>query len=156
MPRRARATKRRITPDCRYQNENISRFINKVMSRGKKSVAEGIVYEAMDIVEKELKKNPVDVFEQALKNVTPVIEVKPRRVGGATYQVPVDIRPDRRVALAMRWLLQAARARKGKPMANKLAEELIDAFRGQGAAIKKREDTHKMAEANKAFVHYRW
>jgi small subunit ribosomal protein S7 len=126
------------------------------MSRGKKSVAEGIVYDALAIVEKELKKNPADVFDQALKNVTPVLEVKPRRVGGATYQVPVDIRPDRRLALGMRWLLQAARARKGKPMANKLAEELMDAFRGQGAAIKKREDTHKMAEANKAFVHYRW
>jgi small subunit ribosomal protein S7 len=126
------------------------------MSRGKKSVAEGIVYDALAIVEKELKKNPADVFEQALKNVTPVIEVKPRRVGGATYQVPVDIRPDRRLALGMRWLLQAARSRKGKPMANKLADELMDAFRGQGSAIKKREDTHKMAEANKAFVHYRW
>jgi small subunit ribosomal protein S7 len=156
MPRRARATKRKRQSDSRYQNENISRFINKVMNRGKKSVAEGIVYDAMTIVEKELKKNPADVFEQALKNVTPVIEVKPRRVGGATYQVPVDIRPDRRLALGMRWLLQAARARKGKPMANKLADEMMDAFRGQGAAIKKREDTHKMAEANKAFVHYRW
>ena len=156
MPRRARGTKKKRQPDSRYQNENISRFINKVMNRGKKSVAEGIVYDAMAIVEKELKKNPADVFEQALKNVTPVIEVKPRRVGGATYQVPVDIRPDRRLALGMRWLLQSARARKGKPMANKLADELMDAFRGQGAAIKKREDTHKMAEANKAFVHYRW
>ncbi|MBM3157172.1 MAG: 30S ribosomal protein S7 [Chloroflexi bacterium] len=156
MPRRARAIKRKRQPDARYQNETISRFISKVMNRGKKSVAEGIVYDALAIVEKELKKNPADVFEQALKNVTPVIEVKPRRVGGATYQVPVDIRPDRRLALGMRWLLQAARARKGKPMANKLADELMDAFRGQGAAIKKREDTHKMAEANKAFVHYRW
>jgi len=156
MPRRARAIKRKRQSDAKYQNENISRFINKVMSRGKKSVAEGIVYDAMAIVEKELKKNPADVFEQALKNVTPVLEVKPRRVGGATYQVPVEIRPDRRLALGMRWLLQSARARKGKPMANKLAEELMDAFRGQGAAIKKREDTHKMAEANKAFVHYRW
>jgi len=156
MPRRARAIKRKRLPDAKYQNETIARFISKVMSRGKKSVAEGIVYDALAIVEKELKKNPADVFEQALKNVTPVLEVKPRRVGGATYQVPVDIRPDRRLALGMRWLLQAARARKGKPMANKLAEELMDAFRGQGAAIKKREDTHKMAEANKAFVHYRW
>jgi len=156
MPRRARAIKRKRLPDARYHNDSIARFISKVMNRGKKSVAEGIVYDALAIVEKELKKNPADVFEQALKNVTPVIEVKPRRVGGATYQVPVDIRPDRRLALGMRWLLQAARARKGKPMANKLADELMDAFRGQGAAIKKREDTHKMAEANKAFVHYRW
>ena len=156
MPRRARTIKRKRQPDARYHNDAIARFIIKVMSRGKKSVAEGIVYDALAIVEKELKKNPADVFEQALKNVTPVIEVKPRRVGGATYQVPVDIRPDRRLALGMRWLLQAARSRKGKPMANKLADELMDAFRGQGSAIKKREDTHKMAEANKAFVHYRW
>ena len=156
MPRRARTIKRKRLPDARYHNAAIARFINKVMNRGKKSVAEGIVYDALAIVEKELKKNPADVFDQALKNVTPVLEVKPRRVGGATYQVPVDIRPDRRLALGMRWLLQAARSRKGKPMANKLADELMDAFRGQGAAIKKREDTHKMAEANKAFVHYRW
>src|SRR4030042_1610143 len=156
MPRRARTIKRKRLPDARYHNDAIARFINKVMSRGKKSVAEGIVYDALAIVEKELKKNPADVFDQALKNVTPVLEVKPRRVGGATYQVPVDIRPDRRLALGMRWVPQAERSRKGKPMANKLADELMDAFRGQGAAIKKREDTHKMAEANKAFVHYRW
>lgn len=156
MPRRARAIKRKIKPDSKYQSVNLARFINKVMTRGKKSVAEGIVYEALEIIEKESKKNPLDVFEQALKNATPVIEVKPRRVGGATYQVPVDIRPERRLSLAMRWLISSARARKGKPMAVKLAEELIDASKGQGATIKKREDTHKMAEANKAFVHYRW
>jgi small subunit ribosomal protein S7 len=156
MPRRARATKRKISSDGKYQSVNLARFINKIMGRGKKSTAEGIVYGAMSIIEKELKKNPVDVFEQALKNVTPVIEVKPRRVGGATYQVPVDIKGERRMALGMRWLVISARARKGKPMANRLAEELIDASRNQGAAIKKREDTHRMAEANKAFVHYRW
>jgi small subunit ribosomal protein S7 len=143
MPRRSRATKRKISPDGKYQSLNLARFINKIMGRGKKSTAEGIVYDAMSIIEKELKKNPVDVFEQ-------------RRVGGATYQVPVDIKGDRRLALGMRWLVISARARKGKPMANRLAEELIDASRNQGAAIKKREDTHRMAEANKAFVHYRW
>ena len=126
------------------------------MSRGKKSTAENIIYGAMEIIEKETKKNPLDIFDLALKNATPVIEVKPRRVGGATYQVPVDIRGDRRLSLGMRWLINSARARKGKPMASKLAEELIDASKGQGATIKKREDTHRMAEANKAFVHYRW
>jgi small subunit ribosomal protein S7 len=156
MPRRARATKRRTLPDGKFQSANLSRFINKLMTRGKKSTAEGIVYGAMEIIEKETKKNPLDVFEQALKNATPVIEVKPRRVGGATYQVPMDIRGERRLSLAMRWLISSTRARKGKPMAARLAEELIDASKGQGATIKKREDTHRMAEANKAFVHYRW
>ncbi len=156
MPRRARAIKRKRIPDAKYHSTDLARFINKVMLDGKKSKAETIVYDALGIVERELKKNPLDVFEQALRNVTPALEVKPRRVGGATYQVPVDIRPDRRVALAMRWLLTAARARRGKPMSERLAAELMDAFRGQGATIKKREDTHRMAEANKAFVHYRW
>jgi small subunit ribosomal protein S7 len=156
MPRRARAIKKTRTPDAKYQSTDLTRFIHKVMRDGKKSKAEHVVYEALDIVEKELKKNPLDVFEQALKNATPVVEVKPRRVGGATYQVPIDIRSDRRVTLAMRWLLAAARARKGRPMSERLAAELIDASRGQGATIKKREDTHRMAEANKAFVHYRW
>ena len=156
MPRRARATKRTQTPDAKYHSTDLAGFINKVMRNGKKSTAERIVYGALDIVEREVKKNPLDVFEQALKNATPVLEVKPRRVGGATYQVPIDIRADRRLALAMRWLLASARARKGKPMSERLAAELIDAFRGQGATIKKREDTHRMAEANKAFVHYRW
>ena len=156
MPRRARATTKKIAPDAKYHSTDLARFINKVMMNGKKSTAESLVYDALDVVEEELKKNPLDVFEQAMKNVTPVVEVKPRRVGGATYQVPVDIGSDRRVALAMRWLLASARARKGKPMSERLAAELIDAFRGQGTTIKKREDTHRMAEANKAFVHYRW
>ena len=156
MPRRARAIKKKTSPDGKYQNVNLARFISKLMNRGKKSTAEGIVYGAIAIIEKETKKNPVDIFELALKNATPVIEVKPRRVGGATYQVPVDIRGERRLSLAMRWLLTSARARKGKPMASRLAEELIEASKGQGTTIKKREDTHKMAEANKAFVHYRW
>ena len=156
MPRRTKALKRTIAPDAKYHSAELARFIHKVMLHGKKSTAERIVYGALDIIEKELKKNPRDVFEQALKNATPVVEVKPRRVGGATYQVPIDIRADRRLTLAMRWLLASARARKGKPMAERLAAELMDAFRGQGPTIKKREDTHRMAEANKAFVHYRW
>jgi small subunit ribosomal protein S7 len=156
MPRRTKALKRTITPDAKYHSAELARFIHKVMLNGKKSTAERIVYGALDIIEKELKKNPRDVFEQALKNATPVVEVKPRRVGGATYQVPIDIRSDRRLTLAMRWLLASARARKGKPMSERLAAELMDAFRGQGPTIKKREDTHRMAEANKAFVHYRW
>jgi small subunit ribosomal protein S7 len=131
-------------------------FINKVMRGGKKSVAERLTYQALDILEAQMHRSPLDAFEQALRNVTPVVEVKPRRVGGATYQVPVDIRPERRNALAVRWLINAARARKGKTMAEKLAAELMDAASGQGATVKKKEDTHRMAEANRAFVHYRW
>jgi len=156
MPRRARADKRVITPDAKYNSEDLARFINKILQDGKKSKAERIVYDALDIIEKETKKNPLDVFEQAIRNATPVIEVKPRRVGGATYQVPIDIRADRRLALAMRWLRDSAKSRKGRPMSERLAAELIEASKGQGATIKKREDTHRMAEANKAFVHYRW
>ena len=156
MPRRARPTKKRTIPDSRYQSADLAKFIHKVMLDGKKSKAERIVYDALDIAERELKKNPLDIFEQAVRNATPVLEVKPRRVGGATYQVPIDIRPDRRQTLAMRWLLASARARRGKPMSERLAGEFIDAYRGQGATIKKREDPHRMAEANKAFVHYRW
>jgi small subunit ribosomal protein S7 len=131
-------------------------FINKVMQRGKKSVAERIVYGAFDQIEKQTRRNPLEVFEQAVRNATPTIEVKPRRVGGATYQVPVDIRAERRLALAMRWLIRSARARSGRSMSERLAAELIDAANGQGATIKRKEDTHRMAEANRAFVHYRW
>ncbi len=156
MSRRDRAVQRHIAPDAKYQSVNLTRFINKVMLDGKKSVAERILYDAFDIVEKETKKNPLDIFDQALKNATPAIEVKPRRVGGATYQVPVDIRANRRLALGMRWLIASAKARKGRPMAERLAAEFLDASKGQGATIKKRDDTHKMAEANKAFAHYRW
>ncbi len=156
MPRRSRAIKKRVTPDAKFQSVDLTKFIHKVMRDGKKSKAERIVYDALDIAERELKKNPLDIFEQVVRNATPMLEVKPRRVGGATYQVPIDIRPERRGTLAMRWLIASARGRKGKPMAEKLATEFIDAFRGQGATIKKREDTHRMAEANKAFVHYRW
>lgn len=156
MPRRARVIKREIRPDAKYQSEDLSRFMNKVMQQGKKSIAERIVYKAMDLIGEQTHRSPLDTFEQALRNVTPVVEVKPRRVGGATYQVPVDIRPERRSALAIRWLINSARARRGKSMAEKLAAELMDAAAGQGVTVKKKEDTHRMAEANRAFVHYRW
>lgn len=156
MPRRARVTKRVAAPDPRYQSRLVAKFINNMMMRGKKSTAQGIVYDAFERIEKQLKRPPLEVFEQAIRNVTPTLEVKPRRVGGATYQVPVEIRGDRRSALAFRWLIKTARSRAGKSMAEKLASELIDASHGTGATIKKREDTHKMAEANKAFAHYRW
>jgi small subunit ribosomal protein S7 len=131
-------------------------FINKVMLRGKKSLARRIVYQALGLIKAKRKGNPLEVLEQAIQNVTPLLEVKPRRVGGATYQVPVEVRPARGLALAMRWLINSSRARQGHSMAEKLAAELMDAAQGQGATIKKREDTHKMAEANRAFVHYRW
>lgn len=143
-------------PDPKYNNRTLAKFINRVMMRGKKSVAERIVYGAFGIIEAREKRNPLEVFEQAMRNATPMLEVKPRRVGGATYQVPVEIRGDRRTALAMRWLINASRARAGKSMAEKLAAEIIDAAHGQGTTIKRREDTHRMAEANKAFSHYRW
>jgi small subunit ribosomal protein S7 len=145
-----------VAPDAKYNSKTVAMFINKIMQRGKKSLAERIMYEALNRIEQQTHRNPLDTFEQAVRNAMPSIEVKPRRVGGATYQVPVDIRPERRVALAMRWLLRSARARSGKSMAEKLAAELMDAAAGQGATIKRREDTHRMAEANRAFVHYRW
>ena len=154
--RRRRAERRRVNPDWKYHREDLSRFIHKVMKNGKKSVAERIVYRALEIAEKELGRPAVEVWEQAVKNATPAVQVKPRRVGGATYQVPVEIRPEIRTALAMRWLVGAARARKSRPMAQRLAAEFVDATRGQGAAVKRREDLYRMAEANRAFVHYRW
>ncbi|HUS83213.1 MAG TPA: 30S ribosomal protein S7 [Dehalococcoidia bacterium] len=156
MPRRARVVKRVIAPDAKYQSGDLAKFINRIMYSGKKSTAERVVYKTMDLLEAQSHRNPLDTFEQALRNATPVVEVKPRRVGGATYQVPVDIRTERRAALAMRWLIASARSRKGHSMAEKLAAELADAASGQGATVKKREDTHRMAEANRAFVHYRW
>ena len=156
MPRRARAIKRTISPDAKYHNVTLARLINKVMLWGKKSKAEEIVYGALQIIEQQEAKAPVDVVELAVRNVTPQLEAKPRRVGGATYQVPVEVRPDRGLSLAMRWLVKSARARSGKSMAEKLAAELSDAAKGQGVTVKKREDTHKMAEANRAFAHYRW
>jgi small subunit ribosomal protein S7 len=156
MPRRAKVVKRAIAPDAKFQSEDLAKFINRIMYSGKKSTAERIMYRTMDLLEAQTHRSPLDTFEQALRNATPVVEVKPRRVGGATYQVPVDIRAERRAALAMRWLIASARSRKGHSMAEKLAAELSDAASGQGATVKKREDTHRMAEANRAFVHYRW
>ena len=139
-----------------YHNKLVTQFINKIMYSGKRGVAEHIFYTALDRMQDKAGKDPLDLFQQALKNVMPVLEVKPRRVGGATYQVPVEVRPERRTALAMRWLVTSARARAEKTMEEKLAGELLDAAQGLGASIKKKEDTHKMAEANKAFAHYRW
>jgi len=156
MPRRARVVRREIPPDPKYGSRTLAKFINKVMMNGKKSLAERIVYTALDAVERQTRQNPIDAFDQAMRNVTPVLEVKPRRVGGATYQVPVEIRGDRRVSLAMRWLIASARNRPGRSMAEKLAAEMLDASRGQGATVKRKDDTHRMAEANKAFAHYRW
>lgn len=156
MPRRSRPAKREVLPDARYQNRTVAMFINKIMERGKKSTAERIMYDALERLGQQTNRNPVDTFEQAVRNATPTMEVKPRRVGGATYQVPVEIRADRRMALAIRWLLRSARARGGRSMAERLSAELLDAASNQGATIKRREDTHRMAEANRAFVHYRW
>lgn len=156
MSRRARAFKREITPDVRYNSLFVQMFINRMMRGGKKSTAQRVMYDSLALVEERTKRPGLEVFEQALKNATPQIEVKPRRVGGATYQVPVEVPPDRRNTLAMRWLLSAARSRGGKSMVEKLAGELMDAASGNGAAIKKREETHKMAEANRAFAHFRW
>ena len=156
MSRRNRAVKREIIPDSKYNSPVITEFVNRMMHGGKRSVAQRVVYDTLDLIEQRAKRPGMEVFDQALKNVMPTIEVKPRRVGGATIQVPVEIAADRRMALTHRWILAAARARGGKSMAEKLAGELMDAAQGQGSAIKKREDTHKMAEANRAFAHYRW
>jgi small subunit ribosomal protein S7 len=156
MPRRRVAAKREILPDPKFNNEMLAKFINHVMKSGKKSVAEGIVYGALDRIRERGRQDPVEVFERALEGVAPYVEVKSRRVGGATYQVPVEVRPSRRQALAMRWLVDSARARGEKSMAARLAGEIADAAEGRGAAVKKREDTHRMAEANRAFSHYRF
>jgi small subunit ribosomal protein S7 len=156
MSRRHRAEKREITPDPKYKNEVVTKFMNSVMIQGKKSVAEAIVYGAFGIIEQKTKQDPLSVFRSALDNVMPQIEVRSRRVGGATYQVPVEVRMDRRQALAIRWLLGAARDRNEKTMTEKLSGELLDASNNRGNAVKKREDTHRMAEANRAFSHYRW
>jgi len=156
MPRRARVNKREMMPDAKYHSVTVSRLISKVMLDGKKSTAERVVYGALQLLEREESKPPVTVLEQALKNIIPVLEVKPRRVGGATYQVPIEVRPDRGLALAIRWLMKSSRTRNGRSLAERMAAELSDAAKGQGASVKKREDTHKMAEANRAFAHYRW
>jgi len=156
MPRRREVPKREIMPDAKYKSRVLAKFINKLMYDGKKSLAERILYQALDIIRERTKEDPLRVFEKALDNVRPSIEVKSRRVGGSTYQVPVEIRPERRQALAMRWLITFARNRGEKTMAERLAGELMDAAAGRGASVKKKEDTHRMAEANKAFAHYRW
>jgi small subunit ribosomal protein S7 len=154
--RRNRAEKRDVIPDPRFNSPVLAKFINNVMERGKKSVAAAIVYDAFVIIEDRAKRPGLEVFEEALKNATPLVEVKPRRVGGATYQIPVEIDPDRRMALAMRWIIENSRKRSGRDMAARLAGELMDAARNEGATIKKREDTHRMAEANQAFAHFRY
>jgi small subunit ribosomal protein S7 len=156
VSRRKSAVKRPILADARYDSQTVSKFINAMMYEGKKSTAERIFYDAMDLVEERTSQPGVNVFKQALSNLKPAVEVKSRRVGGATYQVPVEVRPDRRTALAMRWLIQFSRDRNEKSMAEKLAAEVILASRGEGNAVKKKEDTHRMADANKAFAHYRW
>jgi small subunit ribosomal protein S7 len=156
MPRRREVPKREVLPDARYRSRLVAKFVNKLMLRGKRSVAMGITYQAMDLIRNRTGEDPLRVFEKAMDNARPAIEVKSRRVGGSTYQVPVEIRPERRQALAMRWIIGFARGRSEKSMADRLAAELLDASAGRGASIKKKEDTHRMAEANKAFAHYRW
>ena len=156
MSRRHRAEKREVLPDPKFGDMVVSKFMNSIMYAGKKSVAESIVYGALDMIEGKTKQNPIGVFQQALDNVMPTLEVRSRRVGGATYQVPVEVRTDRRQALGIRWLIVAARERNEKTMTERLSAELLDAANNRGAAVKKREDTHRMADANKAFSHYRW
>ena len=156
MARRARVYTREFTPDAKYNSVVVARLINKVMKDGRKRTAETITYDALDLLQKQVNQDAVAALEQSIKNATPLLEVKPRRVGGATYQVPVEVPQERGLFLALQWLLDSARARKGKSMAERLAGELSDAWQNQGTTIKKREDTHKMAEANRAFAHYRW
>jgi len=156
MPRRREVPERIAVPDSKYGNKLVTKFIKSIMRDGKKSVAESVLYGAFDIIEDKTGETPVKIFEQAVENVRPLIEVKSRRVGGSTYQVPTEIRPSRRTALAIRWIISYARSRSEKGMANKLAGEFMDAANGRGGTVKKKDDTHKMAEANKAFAHYRW
>ena len=156
MPRKGQVPRRPVPGDMVYSSPSVTRLVNKVMTRGKKSLAERIVYAALDSIKEKGGKEPAKTLEQALHNIMPVLEVRPRRVGGATYQVPVEVRPERRLSLGMRWLVTYARQRPGRTMREKLAAEILDASNSQGAAVKRREDTHKMAEANKAFAHYRW
>ena len=156
MSRRSKPNKREILPDVRYNSVHVQSFVNRILRSGKKSTATSLVYGAFDLIEERTKKPPLDIFEQALKNVGPVMEVRPRRVGGATYQVPMEVPFERRISLASRWILQAAQSRSGKSFSEKLAAELMDAANNAGSAIRKREETHKMAEANKAFAHFAW
>lgn len=148
--------KRIISPDPVYNNTQVSKFINQIMRKGKKTIARKIVYGAFDNIKKKIQKEPLEVFDSAIKNTSPLLEVKPKRVGGATYQVPREVKGDRKITLAMRWIIQAAKSRRGKPMQEKLAEELISAANNEGAAVKKKQDTHRMAEANRAFAHFSW
>ncbi len=154
MARRKRFKRREVEPDPLYNNETVAKFINYIMRKGKKTVARKIVYGAFDILKEKTKKEPLEVFDKAMSNASPEVEVRPRRVGGATYQVPMEVRGDRKITLAMRWIIQAAKSKKGKPMKEKLAEELINAANNTGWAVKKRDDTHRMAEANRAFAHF--
>ncbi|MGA9190543.1 MAG: 30S ribosomal protein S7 [Anaerolineales bacterium] len=154
--RRTKPEKRSIEPDVRYNSTLVANFVNRVMKKGKKSTAVSIVYDSFGLIQERMNQDPLEVFEQAMQNASPVLEVKPRRVGGATYQVPVEVSADRKTSLAMRWILAAARARSGRSMAEKLAAELMDAANNTGAAVRRREETHRMAEANRAFAHYRW
>lgn len=156
MPRRNRPARRPVLPDPKFGNRSVSRFINVLMTRGKKSLARSLLYDAFDLIEERVNQNPIEIFEQALRNATPQLEVRPRRVGGATYQVPIEIRGERRFSLATRWLVQAARRRGEKTMVRRLAGEILDAYRHEGQAVRRREESHRMAEANKAFAHYRW
>jgi small subunit ribosomal protein S7 len=156
MPRKGEVKKREVLPDPKYGDKLVAKFVNTVMNRGKKSIAEAILYRSLDIVTAKTKEDSLGVFKRALENARPTVEVRSRRVGGATYQVPVEVRPQRRMSLSMRWLIQAARDRSEKSMEEKLAAELMDAANNRGTAIKKKEDTHRMAEANRAFAHYRW
>ena len=156
MARRRRPPRREVVPDPKYSNENLTRFINKLMLNGKKTLAYKIVYNALDKIENDTKQIGIDVFKQAIVNTSPDVEVRSRRVGGATYQVPREVRPNRRLALAIRWIITAARERSGSPMFERIAQELIEASKSQGTAVKKKEDLHRMAEANRAFVHFRW
>ena len=156
MPRRGKAPRRRARPDAKYNSIWMEMFVHKLMHSGKKSTAERAMYNSLAIIEQRTRRNPMETFDQAIRNAMPVLEVRPRRVGGATYQIPLEVRPERQLSLAMHWLLAAARARKGRPISERLAAELMDAASGQGVTIKKRDDTHRMAEANRAFAHYRW
>jgi len=156
MSRRKKKENRIIQPDPVYNNVTLEKFINQVMKKGKKSLARKIVYQALDIVKEKTKKEPLEIFDLAIRNASPLLEIKPKRIGGATYQVPREVRGDRKLTLAVRWIIAGARNKKGKPMSEKLATELIDASQNQGSAVKKKEDTHRMAEANRAFAHFTW
>lgn len=156
MPRRGQVSKRKIKPDSKYGSVLVQKFINKIMIKGKKSIAENIVYKSFDEMEKKLGKKPLEIFEQSIKNATPLMEVKSRRVGGSTYQIPIEVERNRGIAIAMKWIKNSALARSGKSMTDKLSSELLDSYAGAGGAIKKRDDLHKTADANKAFAHFRW